>query len=345
MSHLKQRTETNCLNCGTEVSLKYCGNCGQENIDPDISFWHLVTHFFNDFTHFDGKFFTTLKRLITKPGVLSLAFVQGERMRYLDPIRMYIFTSFLFFLIFFSFSKFEGFKGNITYDNKNMEEINQLDSATFSEFTKAYNKGTPMSRDAFKVFVEKDKNETVFNAGNKYRSLSQFDSLNKRGEIKGNWAEKMINRKQLEIEVKYHNDQDAYLKALWDSVSHSLPQMFFISLPLFALCLKLLYVRHKKIYFTQHVIYAVHLYIFTFLVLFGFMLNGWLNVYIGDGLSALFIFSLIIWLGIYEYKAMRKFYRQRRLKTIIKFLLATFLRFVIILILFFIFTAISFYKT
>ena len=132
MSHSKHRVEKNCLNCGTEVIENYCSHCGQENTEANISFWHLVTHFFNDITHFDGKFFTTLKKLITKPGFLPLAFVEGKRMRYLDPVRMYIFTSFLFFLLFFSFSKINNLNENIVYGGKSLTEIGKLDSTSFS---------------------------------------------------------------------------------------------------------------------------------------------------------------------------------------------------------------------
>ena len=61
-----------------------------------------INHFFSDVTHFDGKFFITVKDLFAKPGFLSAEYMIGRRVRYLDPIRMYIFTSAIFFLIFFS---------------------------------------------------------------------------------------------------------------------------------------------------------------------------------------------------------------------------------------------------
>ncbi|HLX93189.1 MAG TPA: DUF3667 domain-containing protein, partial [Puia sp.] len=63
--------------------------------------WHLVSHFFYDITHFDGKFFSTSKLLLTKPGFLSKEYMLGRRASYLNPIRMYVFTSAFFFLIFF----------------------------------------------------------------------------------------------------------------------------------------------------------------------------------------------------------------------------------------------------
>lgn len=108
MSHLPQRKEKNCLNCGATVIGKYCHNCGQENIEPKESVWQLVTHFFNDTAHFDGKFFSTLKNLLFKPDFLSKEYIKGRRATYLNPVRMYLFTSFIFFLIFsFSYQFFK----------------------------------------------------------------------------------------------------------------------------------------------------------------------------------------------------------------------------------------------
>jgi len=105
VSHLKERKEKNCLNCQTTVIGRYCHECGQENLEPKETVWHLVQHFFNDITHFDGKFFSTVKLLLRKPGFLSAEYIAGRRMSYLNPIRMYVFTSAFFFIILFSLKK------------------------------------------------------------------------------------------------------------------------------------------------------------------------------------------------------------------------------------------------
>ena len=102
MSHLKERKEKNCLNCQATLYGRYCHVCGQENLEPKETVWHLVTHFFNDITHFDGKFFSTVKYLLRKPGFLSAEYMAGRRASYLNPIRMYVFTSAIFFLLLFA---------------------------------------------------------------------------------------------------------------------------------------------------------------------------------------------------------------------------------------------------
>ena len=102
MSHAPERKEKDCLNCGTIVQGKYCHVCGQENIVPKESFGSLVLHFFSDITHFDSKFLDTLRYLLFRPGFLSKEHLKGRRSRYLNPIRMYLFTSAIFFLIFWA---------------------------------------------------------------------------------------------------------------------------------------------------------------------------------------------------------------------------------------------------
>ena len=102
VSHLKERKEQNCLNCHTALSGRYCHVCGQENLEPKETVWHLVQHFFNDITHFDGKFFSTVKYLLKRPGFPSSEYAKGRRASYLNPIRMYVFTSAIFFISSFS---------------------------------------------------------------------------------------------------------------------------------------------------------------------------------------------------------------------------------------------------
>jgi hypothetical protein len=89
------------------VQGRFCQACGQENLEPKETIWHFITHFFYDITHFDGKFFSTVKYLIAKPGFLSKQYIAGKRVTYLHPIRMYVFTSAFFFIIFFSLFKAE----------------------------------------------------------------------------------------------------------------------------------------------------------------------------------------------------------------------------------------------
>lgn len=126
VSHLKERKEKICLNCHTALTGRYCHVCGQENLEPKETVWHLVQHFFNDITHFDGKFFSSVKYLMRKPGFLSKEYMSGRRASYLNPIRMYVFTSAIFFLIFFSLTPKNIMKINESPDKDKAKTVAEL---------------------------------------------------------------------------------------------------------------------------------------------------------------------------------------------------------------------------
>ena len=92
----KYRSETNCLNCGAEVTGKFCPQCGQENVDSHENFFHLVGHYTADFFHFESKIPRSVILLLTKPGFLTKEYWQGRRIRYIHPLRLFLFVSVLF---------------------------------------------------------------------------------------------------------------------------------------------------------------------------------------------------------------------------------------------------------
>ena len=103
MSNTAVRKEKVCLNCNARVFGPYCHVCGQQNVEPKETALGLVVHFFNDITHFEGKFITSLRYLFFKPGLLTAEYIRGRRNSYMNPVRMYVFASAFFFILFFTF--------------------------------------------------------------------------------------------------------------------------------------------------------------------------------------------------------------------------------------------------
>jgi len=351
MSHLKERKARNCLNCHIAVKGRFCHRCGQENIEPKESVWDLIVHFFKDITHFDGKFFSSLKYLLIKPGFISTEYMIGRRASYINPIRMYIFTSAIFFLIFFSFFKIEN-KSLITIDmnGKTYTQIEAMDSLAFDAFTKNENKEnrkpeTPMTRAEFKKYFDSSANtgDMLFAPGH-YRSKAQYDSLLQLGKKKHNWFERQLIYKNIEINERFKGHRQEIFSTFSSIMLHSLPQMFFILLPLFAGILKLLYFRRKNYYYVNHGIFSIHFYIFSFiamLVIFGLSkLNSSLNWGFIKFIEVMLSFGIFLYL----YKAMRNFYKQRRAKTILKFFMLCFLLFITMALLFIVFVFFSLFK-
>ncbi|HTM99513.1 MAG TPA: DUF3667 domain-containing protein [Pedobacter sp.] len=106
MSAFKLRKEKDCLNCGHIVEENFCPHCGQENIVVKEDALHMVSHAIADYFHFEHRFFGTIKPLLLKPGKLTKAYVEGKRVSFIHPIRLYIFISIVFFLVVLSEKRF-----------------------------------------------------------------------------------------------------------------------------------------------------------------------------------------------------------------------------------------------
>ncbi len=92
--------QAKCSNCGTDVSGRYCGACGQETKLHAHSLRGFVAEAVEVLTHGDSRLWRTLGPLIWRPGFLTQQFLIGRRASYLPPFRLYIVLSVLFFLVF-----------------------------------------------------------------------------------------------------------------------------------------------------------------------------------------------------------------------------------------------------
>ena len=88
----------NCKNCDSLLFGQYCANCGQNN-EQHVSFSDIKKDFLDDAFDYDARIFKTLKYLFTKPGFLTLQYWSGKRVKFLQPIRLYIFASVFYYFI------------------------------------------------------------------------------------------------------------------------------------------------------------------------------------------------------------------------------------------------------
>ncbi|NOT90432.1 DUF3667 domain-containing protein [Ferruginibacter sp.] len=237
MSHLKERKEKNCLNCNAQVQGKYCHICGQENIEPKESAWHLVSHFFQDITHFDGKFFSSLKLLIFKPGFLSREYMMGRRASYLNPIRFYVFTSALFFLIFFSLYHFDPAENLKTTGDVNkvpISEIRTMDSVRYRAFVDkiiASDSSFQFAYDRQQYLKYLDSialaAATFRITPSKFKSKKEYDSALAHGKDH-NWIERAMVYKQIDNNEKYKGDKKAVMTAFINILLHLFRKYFLL---------------------------------------------------------------------------------------------------------------------
>src|SRR2546430_8628123 len=93
----RHRVLTHCENCGAPLTGHYCAQCGQAAVDYRRSFRHVIADVLDSFLNWDSKFFATIALLIFKPWRLTNEFLAGKRVRYVNPLRLYLLASILFF--------------------------------------------------------------------------------------------------------------------------------------------------------------------------------------------------------------------------------------------------------
>lgn len=336
------------MNCGTLVQGRYCQACGQENIVPRQNFWSLCWHFVADIFHFDGKFFDTLKYLFFRPGRVPKEYVEGKRMRYLDPIRMYLFTSTVFFLIFFTVKnprsailatgdRYLPRNERFTLSATLYEQLKKAPGDTLlrrnlevlMDTSKVVVLKTPPAQPAPSDFIVEQNNSRYL-----VDVEEQDDGPGFASEGGKNWLDRKMEQRWQEYKTKHSDDPNRMLGDLSEVFMHRLPYLLFLSLPFFALILKLIYVRRKNFFYSDHAVFTLYHYIFSFILLLlvfglsalgdwsGWKLFGWMVTALG-----------IAW-PVSLYIGMKRFYSQGWLKTLGKFLLVNLLGLIVVTALF-----------
>jgi hypothetical protein len=238
MSH-HTHAATVCPNCGHPAENNYCSQCGQPTHLHNDTFLGLVTHFVAHYFHYDSKFWKTLKTLWTKPGTLTIAYREKKRMRFIDPISLYIFVSAVFFLCFF-------IRTEKLYE-RNKNDIFKVTSSAFIDTIAK--KSVTKARTGFYTSTGNESNFSATTDSSFYKELQK--------ESKNPWRRALAN-----IIFK-----PEYPKAFFDMLVHSFPKAVFFMIPVMALMLQLLFIRRQETGFVDHGIFALHFHSFWFSIM------------------------------------------------------------------------------
>ena len=88
-----------CLNCGAALAGPFCAECGQRALPPHPSTRELLDDALEHFLGWDGKFAETLRLIVARPGELTRQWLEGRRVHFISPLRLYFSASLVYFLI------------------------------------------------------------------------------------------------------------------------------------------------------------------------------------------------------------------------------------------------------
>ena len=319
-----------CLNCihPLDRSDRYCPNCSQINSTKKVTFTDLISEFFASLISYDSRFRKTLSKLIFKPGEISKDYIQGKRLTYTNPFRFLLSLAIVYFIII-SFTsdlseldrigntnetnsiKFNEFSNLEAEGNKNINIINidsirinsrRLDSIRMLKSETYYDsidKKSTVSRffakiDFFRAGIEQNKFYTYQEALNVSKTESSFESK--------------ITFSAARSIVKVSKQPGSFLNYFISKI----PIIIFLFLPFFAVFIWLIYNKQRYSYM-DHLIFGFHNQSMFLLLL---TISLIIELIFKIELSGLFFLVFLFYL----YKAMRNFYAQGRVKTILKFI-------------------------
>ncbi|HEY0015838.1 MAG TPA: DUF3667 domain-containing protein [Longimicrobium sp.] len=104
-----------CENCGTVLAGRYCHACGQAAERPTTTVRGFARHAAADLTSLDSRILRTLALLLARPGRLTREYLDGRRIRYTQPLQVYLGAAAAFFFVnaYHPFFRFDPRTGNV----------------------------------------------------------------------------------------------------------------------------------------------------------------------------------------------------------------------------------------
>lgn len=341
-----------CANChhlfSTDQPAEFCPRCGQQNHEVNVSFGHLVEETLEGLFHFDGKVFRTAGLLLFRPGMLTRRFLEGQRVPYVPPVRLYVFLSFVFFLLLPYFTKPENARERPV--QKIAKQATQLpDEAVTRALLQQMASVPPARRDSLRRLLA----DSVQQRLSRGRSLNLDYSFDKaprasaaRQSVNTGPTFTIMGRKITEEELARLPEKpsqaqlDSVLRSKgatpgfwtrlglkrtlrWHNVTseeaihqalRGLSLLIFLIMPLAALLLKATYFRQHR-HYISHLIFTVHVHCFLFVYSAVVLLLSQLS-FMAWAESLLMVVP-----AVYFVVALRNFYQQSWLKTALKSLL------------------------
>jgi hypothetical protein len=330
-----------CENCGAELQGHWCAQCGQPAIEYRRSFRHVVADLLNEFLNWDSKFFTTIALLILKPWRLTNEFLAGKRVRYVNPLRLYLLASILFFFavnygakgIHFDPSKLDAKdRAELESDLKDtdlppdarqkLEELlrGSSPSPAPSPLTKESSPPpAPLSPSPATNVAPPQPGPKANGQKQEYGKIGERPFVVFDGSKSSTPFERWI-----EARAKEKMGEGTKMGLFVSTLLSNLPYMMLCCIPLFAFVLKILYIR-RHIFYIDHLIYALHIHTFFYtavmlIVLATIGLNRFAPGPIAGWLIALLWIAFVTQIFL----SIRYVYRQGWFFSIFKFLFGGF---------------------
>lgn len=352
--------ERRCQNCAEILLGEHCYACGQPTKGLVRHFTSIIGDFMDSVFELDSRILRTIGPLIYKPGYLSEEYFAGRRVRYVSPVRLFVFMSLLaFFAAQLSFDIDVDEPGAVETDTGQSDSARLGRATTVAEVERIRDEALASLVEARKesadvpgvgIGLDVAEKGVIAEAERRILEIRESERTGKPlridqdedGTINFNgtpwdpesnpvqigWLPKGVNEKINDRIGRAEGNIERIQKdpnLLKDAFLSTVPTTLFVMLPLFALLLKFVYLFKRRLYM-EHLIVALHSHSFLcaslLLVVLLDTFATWTAglPWLSRPLGWLEV-ALIVWMPAYLLLMQKRVYRQGWIMTVIKYCL------------------------
>jgi hypothetical protein len=303
------REPVHCLNCGAEVTGKYCSQCSQGADVHVLSMREVAGDLTHSLLHLDGRVWQTLKLLVLKPGELTREFIAGRHQSYLPPFRLYLAISVLFFAL------------SAVLPDRGPVRINEEGGAVVAPVTMELPEGTiGTTADKTATAISERVRKKLPGAGVDPESEENLPKSEDK-ECYFNLTLPLIGSLNEPLNRACRSAVADGGVRLFEHFAATAPRLMFLFLPLMAAVTLLFYWRRPRRLYAEHLVLFLHSHAFIYLLLAATALTIALSTIELPlfGYFGFITFLLYACLPYYVFRSMRVVYGEGRLRTLLKF--------------------------
>jgi hypothetical protein len=258
----------------------YCGVCGQRAANRIVPLWQVTNEFLEDLFDLDLRILRTFPTFFFRPGALTVEYVHGRRRRYIRPLRLYLFSSFLLFTVL-ALTNLNGF--SVSFGSGPEATRAEIEAARAE--LEAARTELALRMGADEGSTAPDGFPQALDAARRQQIAASVDQgMKSVEEVLADLGPAMAARTPggapapppslvetvedlTEGQVALQPKLMALLHSpdkLVDDLIDRAPYLMFLLVPTFALLLKGLYLRRKRLYL-EHLIFALHVHALAFI--------------------------------------------------------------------------------
>jgi hypothetical protein len=283
-----------CQNCGTPLLGPHCYKCGQPVHGLVRHFSSIMGDFADSVLNIDARVFRTLWPLFGKPGYLSREYFEGRRVRYVSPVRLFVFLSIVTFFVAQLIVNMDPDGRAFNMDGKDsierattVAEVEAARDQALKELAVAraeipdvpgaragMDAGARKMREKAEQRIAELERRTTTSPAKPETDAAELEFNGRPWDPVANpvvvhWLPGFANR-WINTQIGHGRDNAIELnknpERFKDAVLGAIPSTLFVLLPIFALMLKVAYLFKRRLYM-EHLIVALHSHAFLCLAL------------------------------------------------------------------------------